>query len=774
MNPRRAPSRRPTGTARVFAMTSRILGALLLALAVLVGLPTTASAADEDGAAAPAYTLLQMNLCLSGYAGCYARTQHPRVVEETVARIEANDVDAATLNEACSGDVDTIAARTGMQARFSVVIYRGAPLECRTPAGRGVFGNALLSRDPILAVEDGAWSRFSGVEERRWTCATTAAGLDVCTSHLSADGSAPTSANSTQCAELRQLLATRGRPVVFAGDVNRRSSCAPPGQWTLTDAEAVQAPGIQHAYGDLARPRLELERATYTDHDAMVVRMERPVAAEEPVLPVGPADLPQTATVRTLQPGVTHTRIVRGRVDPATSWVVEVNIPPGPGSPDPTAGPRAVQDEAAAQTHAERLGAAGHPATAQPVEQVATADVAAGVLGHRVRLDATYATQQAAEASVAELAAKGFSARAWYTGWDGGSAHGGRWSVDVLRIDPEEFTGEIAGTHGPTIAARETVTELASMADAPVAVNAGYFAFSPANGAPGDPAGAGVYDGRVLSEAVADRPVLALRPDASNTAVLRPRWRGRVQVRDRSVALDGLNRVPGLIRNCGGDPSDLPTRRPVHDVTCTDPAEVVAFTQEFDATTPSGPGRELVIARGGRLIGVRASRGTTLERGQVSVQVTGDAAPWLTRLSPGTRVGVRSILAGTADADAVLNGGPELVRDGSVHVTQDRDGFRHAANPSFDYGFVLQRNPRTFAGIDGQGRTVLVTVDGRQLGEMGLSLPEAADVARVLGLVQAVNLDGGGSTAMVVDGNLVTQPSDTTGERAVGDAVVVR
>lgn len=46
-------------------------------------------------------------------------------------------------------------------------------------------------------------------------------------------------------------------------------------------------------------------------------------------------------------------------------------------------------------------------------------------------------------------------------------------------------------------------------------------------------------------------------------------------------------------------------------------------------------------------------------------------------------------------------------------------------------------------------------------------------LARQLGAREAMNLDGGGSTAMAVDGKLVTHPSDTTGERAVGDAVVV-
>lgn len=68
----------------------------------------------------------------------------------------------------------------------------------------------------------------------------------------------------------------------------------------------------------------------------------------------------------------------------------------------------------------------------------------------------------------------------------------------------------------------------------------------------------------------------------------------------------------------------------------------------------------------------------------------------------------------------------------------------HLGNPSFAYGWVLKRNPRTFVGVDGQGRTVLVTVVGRSMDNPGLSIPEAADVARALGLVDASNLDGGG------------------------------
>ena len=121
----------------------------------------------------------------------------------------------------------------------------------------------------------------------------------------------------------------------------------------------------------------------------------------------------------------------------------------------------------------------------------------------------------------------------------------------------------------------------------------------------------------------------------------------------------------------------------------------------------------------------------------------------------------------------VVNGGPLLVRRGVDFITQRRDGFVHPDDPSFAYGFVLKRNPRTVAGLDSAGRTVLITVDGRSVDDLGLSIPEAADVARSLGLVDAINLDGGGSTTMTLRGQVITHPSDPTGERAVGDAVLV-
>jgi exopolysaccharide biosynthesis protein len=112
--------------------------------------------------------------------------------------------------------------------------------------------------------------------------------------------------------------------------------------------------------------------------------------------------------------------------------------------------------------------------------------------------------------------------------------------------------------------------------------------------------------------------------------------------------------------------------------------------------------------------------------------------------------------------------------NGVENITAKRDGMAHQGDSnSFYYGWVHKRNPRTIAGVDAQGRTLLVTADGRQTTALGLSIKESADVARSLGMVDAINLDGGGSTTMVVNGQVVNSPSDAAGQRPVGDALLV-
>ena len=499
-------------------------------------------------------------------------------------------------------------------------------------------------------------------------------------------------------------------------------------------------------------------------------------------LDLGAPGLPESRTVTTLAPGLTRTSITRGTPNQDFFWTAEVAVPST--SPDPDAPASALSTQAQAQEVADKLIAAGVVARVEHVQSPQLAD-AGGDLGYRVR--AGHFTAKAdGSATVAQIQSAGYKSSVIYTGWDGdeGSSENdhGLWKLEVLTIDPKEFRGDLTSSFGPDLEDREKTSQLADASGALAATNGGYFVMDPAAGAPGDPAGAAVQDGKVLSEPVGDRPSLVI--DAmTETSIQRLHWHGKVTAPGNAgeLPLDGLNRVPGLIRNCGGT-DDTPTNLPLHDFTCTDADEIVAFTPEFGATTPSGPGLEAVLDAQGTVTAVNNSRGTAVPAGGHTLQAIGTDADKLAALAkPGSRLTVHTDLLNeggkplkTSATTDVVNGGPTLVQNGELNVTAKRDGMvRTGDSNSFFYGWVHKRNPRTIAGVDAQGRTLLVTADGRQTTSLGLSIKEAADVARSLGMVNAINLDGGGSTTMVQGGHVVNSPSDAAGERPVGDALLV-
>jgi endonuclease/exonuclease/phosphatase family metal-dependent hydrolase len=259
----------------------------VLVACLVAALATTQIAMTETSASASAtevsqtarrmsYSVLQMNLCLSGLAGCQ---RYPRVMREAIRVIRASRPNAVTFNEVCKRDVARIADRTGYRARFATVLYAGRPLPCRSPRGRGVFGNAVLVKAEITGSVDRRFRTQADREKRRWLCvATGGRRVTVCTTHLSSRGSARArAANRRQCAEFADVLAARARrgPTIAAGDINRHGNCAPVGMWTRTDDRAAQKPGIQHAYGNrryLRRPVARVVRARFTDHDFLHVR----------------------------------------------------------------------------------------------------------------------------------------------------------------------------------------------------------------------------------------------------------------------------------------------------------------------------------------------------------------------------------------------------------------------------------------------------------------------------------------------------------------------
>lgn len=113
----------------------------------------------------------------------------------------------------------------------------------------------------------------------------------------------------------------------------------------------------------------------------------------------------------------------------------------------------------------------------------------------------------------------------------------------------------------------------------------------------------------------------------------------------------------------------------------------------------------------------------------------------------------------------VLSFGPALVADGEIVVTQ-----------SEEVGKAKASNPRTAIGIAEDGHYVFVVSDGRTEESEGLSLYELAEFLQELGVETAYNLDGGGSSTMVYQGEVVNNPTtsgNSVKERSVSDIVYI-
>ncbi len=114
--------------------------------------------------------------------------------------------------------------------------------------------------------------------------------------------------------------------------------------------------------------------------------------------------------------------------------------------------------------------------------------------------------------------------------------------------------------------------------------------------------------------------------------------------------------------------------------------------------------------------------------------------------------------------DDALGAGPNLVTGGSVDVTRAAEGF----DSSFE-----NRNPRSALGLTNSNKLLLVTVDGRTTAGIGMTLTNLANYMIALGCTKAMNLDGGGSTALWTSENgIVNTPSDGV-ERSVAGALGV-
>lgn len=115
-----------------------------------------------------------------------------------------------------------------------------------------------------------------------------------------------------------------------------------------------------------------------------------------------------------------------------------------------------------------------------------------------------------------------------------------------------------------------------------------------------------------------------------------------------------------------------------------------------------------------------------------------------------------------------IGGGPVLLQDGEIHITNEEEMM-------FMGRAINDRHPRTAMGYTRNKKLIILVVQGRFPGiAEGASLLHEAKILKDLGCVEALNLDGGGSSCLLVSGKETIKPSDKTGQRAVPAVFLIR
>jgi len=324
-------------------------------------------------------------------------------------------------------------------------------------------------------------------------------------------------------------------------------------------------------------------------------------------------------------------------------------------------------------------------------------------------------------------------------------------SIWLLRLDPTRAdlratlaNDEVMGT--------ETVAGIAERHRALAGINAGFFA------ANGDPAGVLTLAGRLVSDTRRPRGAVGIRKDGGTLKLTFARLRAtaRLVVQNgratTSVPVDGVDTTRLL-------------------------GKLMLFTPAYhpDTDTAAGGLEWVVNGQPPRIVRGPLKTGKTAIPPQGFVLSFG--GPKLPGALTSIRRGARVTLEVSYDpmegepeswsaAQDVIGGAGLLMRDG-----RDVEDWTVEA---FAQGFAETRHPRTMIGTASDGTIWLVTVDGRQPQlSVGMTLVELRNLARRLDLVNALNLDGGGSTTMWVQGAILNSPSDAAGPRKVSDALLV-
>ncbi len=300
---------------------------------------------------------------------------------------------------------------------------------------------------------------------------------------------------------------------------------------------------------------------------------------------------------------------------------------------------------------------------------------------------------------------------------------------------------------------RVPVGQIVASESAVAGVNGDFFSMEQAP--TGDPLGLTVRDGRILST---PSKRVAFGWGSGGATLATATFEASISSKVGGVDLPPI-KIDGINRRCPNDQITLDTEdagQAIGDSTSLYvhlklsspswlPSTVVRGTisslTSQKSEQPIAPDEAVLVARGNKV----AILGQLKEGSECYVTLKTGGFDW-------------------SKIDSVIGGGPMQVRGGAIAVD--------AAAEGFNSDFSEKKHPRTAIGRTVDNDLWIVAVDGRQETGDGMTLVELAQLMKHLGCVDAMNLDGGGSTTMNIRGVTVNRPSDGK-ERPVADAVVI-
>lgn len=263
---------------------------------------------------------------------------------------------------------------------------------------------------------------------------------------------------------------------------------------------------------------------------------------------------------------------------------------------------------------------------------------------------------------------------------------------------------------------KNTISTIAKQNNSIVAINGTFF--KPATGVP---LGTLMINKKMYTGPIHDRVAMGIFDNGYDMA--RIQLNANLKTFGKTVKVDNINQ-----------PRTLSTH-------------VIVYTPDWGATAPVSPkyGEQLAINKDGDVIAVSSAPLAIPSDGLVVV----GPAQQLDKIKNDRKIKFEvSTIPDWQNVNHIISGGPYLVKDSKVFVDVAEQKL----------GAIGGRNPRTAVGYTADNNLIIVTVDGREKASVGMTLYELANFMKSIGCYNAMNLDGGGSTVLYVNGRVVNHP----------------